>query len=393
MEEILSRLNPWWGEKYHIDAVLRESYINELMSSLEKGMVLFLTGMRRVGKTTLIKCVIEKLQGLVQPSHILFAPLDHPFFADKGITQIVESFREINKIPFKERIYLFFDEIQSKESFEQELKSLSDNENVRIVCSGSQSLLLRDKKARLTGRTKTIHINPLDFEEFLKFSNVSVGKSDRHLYAGYFEKYLETGGIPEYVLEKDPGYIIELVDAIITKDIVAYHGLKNAKIIRELFQLLCERAGKRLSLNKISRILSLNVESLRQYISFFEDCFLIHTVYRHAKTLNERIKSNRKIYIADVGIRNVISGFKDRGAVFENLVFLKIKDKGPFYYFDGNREIDFVFKDTAIECKYKENVSKKELEVLNKSKFKNKLVVKDYSFFIGTNEKGIATKK
>lgn len=382
MEQLLNRLNPWWTQKYVINAVPRDEYINEIMSSLKNDLIIFLTGMRRIGKTTLMRSVIEKLQTTIPPKNILFVPLDHLLFMDKRILDIVETFREINKITFKERIYLFFDEIQAKENFEQDLKSLVDNENVKIFCSGSQSLLLRDKKALLTGRTKTIHINPLTFKEFLQFSDIQITKENKHLYKKYFEEYLEIGGIPRYVLERDPGYIIELVDAIIVKDIVSYHNLKNLKIIKELFLLLCERAGKRLSFNKIANILSVSVESIRHYISFMEESFLINLVYRHTKTLNERIKSNRKVYIADVGIRNVIASFKDKGAIFENLVFLNIKDKDPKYYFENNKEIDFVFKDTAIECKYKETIDKEELSALNTSRFKKKMVVKDYTFFL-----------
>ena len=382
MEQLLNRLNPWWTEKYAHDAVPRISYLEEILSNLDNNLIIFLTGMRRIGKTTLMKSVISNIQDTVPRKNILFVPLDHPIFMDKRILDVVETFREINKIAFKEKIYLFFDEIQAKGDFEQDLKSLADNENVKIFCSGSQSLLLRDKKALLTGRTKTIHINPLTFKEFLQFSNIHVEEENKHLYKRYFEEYLEIGGIPRYVLERDPGYIIELVDAIIVKDIVSYHNLKNIKIIKELFLLLCERSGKRLSFNKIADILSVSVESIRQYISFMEESFLIHLVYRDAKTLNERIKSNRKVYIADVGIRNVIAEFKDKGAVFENLVFLNIKDKNPRYYFENNREIDFVFKDTAIECKYKEAPDEQELSALNKSRFKEKVIVKDHTFFL-----------
>jgi uncharacterized protein len=102
-----------------------------------------------------------------------------------------------------------------------------------------------------------------------------------------------------------------------------------------------------------------------------EESFLIHLVYRHTKTLNERIKSNRKIYLADVGIRNIMTGFKDKGVIFENLVFLKIKEQKPRYFFEDDKEIDFIFNDTAIECKYKENPDDGELAKLNKSKFKD----------------------
>ncbi len=382
METALSRLNPWWAERYRIDAVARQEYLGALMASLDDDRITFLVGMRRIGKTTLLRCVIERLQGLVDPKRILFVPLDHPLFLNAPLADTVEVFRRLNGIPFEEKIYLFFDEIQAKEGFEADLKALADTERVKIFCSGSQSLLLKDKRARLTGRTQTVVVKPLIFREFLAFRQVSLPKANAHLNAKYFEEYLESGGIPRYVLEKDPQYLIELVDAILTKDIVMHHGLKNPAAVKELFLLLCERAGKRLSFNKLARILSLPVESVRQYVSYMEEAYLVHTVYRKTRTLNERIKSNRKVYIADVGIRNILVGFKDKGAIFENLVFLSLRDRNPMYYQEGRSEIDFVFGDTAVECKYKEKVRDDELEALAASPFRKKIVAKDYTFFL-----------
>lgn len=375
MELQLIRLNPWWETLYKSSAIERPQYSDEMGKS--EDLITFLVGLRRIGKTTLMKLYIEKLQKKVNPKHILYVPLDHPLFIEKTIYEIVEAFRKINKIEFDKKIYLFFDEIQSKEKFETELKSLIDNENVVIFCSGSQSLPLKDKRAKLTGRIKIIEVSPLTFKEFLKFKGIIIKKEDEHLYKPYFEEYMEYGGIPKYVIEKDPDYIIQLVDAIIAKDIVSYHNIKNLKIIKELFLLICERAGKKISINKIARILSINVESARQYISYMEETFLIRLIYRKTKTLNERIKSNRKIYISDVGIKNVMAGFKDKGAIFENLVYLKIKDKNPCYYFEDSKEIDFVYDKKGIECKYKDE----EIEIPKKIPFKVE-VIKDYKFFM-----------
>lgn len=379
MELQLTRLNPWWEQKYRIDAISRPDYLTRMKKA--DRLITFLVGLRRIGKTTIMKLFIQQLQEDINPKHILYVPIDHPVFIDKTISEIVEKFREINGISFDEKIYLFFDEIQSKEDFARELKSLYDNENVVIFCSGSQSLLMHDRKAALTGRTKTIEVAPLTFEEYLQFREIKIKKSDTHLYKKYFEEYLEFGGIPKYVLDRDPVYVVDLVDSIITKDIVSYHNLKNAQIIRELFLLLCERAGKRLSINKIARILSTNVESIRQYISYLTDTYLIYLVYRKTKTLNERIKSNKKVYISDVGIRNVVVGFKDKGSIFENLVFLNIKDKTPFYYYEDDKEIDFVFGKQGIECKYKETISEEETKYLQKVPF-DVDIVKDYRFFL-----------
>lgn len=376
MDVQLRRLNPWWDGPYRSGAIERPQYLKEMEKS--EDLVTFLVGLRRIGKTTLMRLFIEKLQKKVNSERILYVPLDHPLFLDKTIYDIVETFRKMNRIKFSEKIYLFFDEIQSKENFESELKSLIDNENAVIFCSGSQSLLLKDRSAKLTGRTKKIEVKPLSFPEYLRFRSIEIGKADSHMYESYFSDYMEYGGIPRYAMEMDQNYVIQLVDAIITKDIVSYHNIRNPKVLTELFLLLCERAGKKMSINKIARILSISVESARQYLSYMEECFLIHLVYRKARSLNERIKSNRKVYIADVGIRNAMTGFRDKGSVFENLVYLKIKDRNPFYYFENGKEVDFVFGSNGIECKYGK---KEDLEYLKKLPFKVD-VVSGHDFFL-----------
>jgi len=310
--------------------------------------------------------------------------LEHPIALETSILDFVESFRKIHGIPKKDKIYLFFDEVQYKEGFERELKILNDNENVKIFASGSSASLIKDKKAFLTGRHNDILVEPLDFKEFLIFKNIKIKESEKYLYDKHFKEYMELGGMPEYVLKEDSEDIINLVDDIIYKDIVGKHNIKNTKSIKELFLLLCERSGKNLTYNKLSKVLGLNVDTVKDYISFFEEAFLIHLVYKHERSLNARIKSPKKIYIADVGIRNVFTGFKDFGAVFENLVFLKIKDKNPRYYYENNKEIDFIYNNTAVEAKFKKP-TKEELKTLEQSKFKNKIVAKNWEFFLQTN--------
>ena len=381
MEEILYEFNPWCEEKYNALGILRNKYLNKLNKKLKNKKITFIIGLRRVGKTTLIKQLIAELCQKINPKHILFISLEHPIFINISILDVVKEFRKIHGLSRKVKIYLFFDEIHYKQDFDRELKILHDNENVKIFASGSSASLIKNKKAFLTGRHSDIIIKPLTFIEFLKFKEIEVKKSEEYLYKKHFLKYIEIGGMPEYVLTENSEVIINLVNDIIYKDIIGKHKIKNSRGIKELFLLLCERCGKRLTYNKIAKILSISVDTAKDYISFFEEAFLVHLVYKHEKSLNARIKAPRKIYVADTGIRNVFTGFRDLGAVFENLVFLEIKNKNPQYYFENGKEIDFVFGNTAIEAKFKQ-FDEDELKTLKQSKFKNKIVVKDYKFFL-----------
>ncbi len=376
-------MNPWWEGFLKEEGIKRNKYLKVFDKNLMNKEVIFVTGLRRVGKSTLLKQFIFKLinEKGINPKRIMYISLDAYLLKDNSIHDVVKEFRKIHSIGIDERIYLFFDEVVYKEDFNQELKNLYDIENVKIFASSSSASLLRDKKAFLTGRTRTIEIEPLDFEEFLLFKNYSVKKSERYLLEKYFEEYLEYGGMPEYVLTKDPNYITNLVDSIIYKDIIAFYNLKNHSVIKDLFKLLCERVGKQVSYNKIANVLGINKDSVRDYIFYFIDSYLFYIIEKDSKSLNERVKDNKKIYCSDVGIKNVTVGFRDIGSIYENLVFLKIKDKNPRYIKRDGIEIDFIIKDTIIEAKYKREMEKKHKELFESIKVKNKIIANGYDFF------------
>lgn len=383
IEVELFKQNPWWEKKFEEKTYFREKYLNQIFKNIKSKEILFLTGLRRVGKTTIIRQTIKKLLDKKIPSEdIFFVNLDTFNLLGYSIHEIIEEYRKIQKKSFSDFFYLFLDEIASKENFEAELKSLYDNENIKIICSSSIATLMRDKKAKLTGRLKTIEVLPLDFKEFLQFKKVKISKTDTAKAKSYFNEYLKTGGIPYFVLSQDSTYLNELVENIIYKDIIAYHKIGAEKIIKELFNLLCKRVGKPLSYNKIANTLKISVDSAKRYIGYFEKAYLFYIVGRYSTSLNERITSPKKIYAGDIGIKNSITGYKDLGASYENLVFLKIKNKEPSYYLKNSIEIDFITKDDLIEAKYMGELEKKQKELFNSIKRKNKIIATDYKFFI-----------
>jgi len=384
MKELMFEMNPWWEESPKTQGIFREKYLEIFKKNLDNREIVFVTGLRRVGKSTLLKQFIFKLikEKNINPKRIMYLSLDAYLFNAISIHELVEEFRKIHKIKIDEKIYLFFDEVVYKKNFNQELKNLYDGENVKIFASSSSASLMKDKKAFLTGRTRTIEIDPLDFQEFLLFKNYSARKSEKYILEKYFEEYMEYGGMPEYVLTRDPNYITNLVDGIIYKDIIALHNLKNSSVIKDLFKLLCERVGKQLSYNKIANVLGIHKDSVKDYISYFVESYLFYLIEKDAKSLNERIKDNKKIYCSDVGIKNVTSGFRDLGAIYENLVFLKIKKENPRYLKKDGIEIDFKTKNSVIEAKYKREMDKKQKELFDSLKIKNKILAEGVNFFL-----------
>ncbi|NMB66489.1 ATP-binding protein [Candidatus Woesearchaeota archaeon] len=383
IESELYKQNPWWEGKFKEKSIPREIYLNEIFENIKNKEIIFLTGLRRIGKTTLLMQTINQLlTNQTKPEDILFIQLDSFNLLGFSVHQLIEEYRKIHKKSATDFFYLFLDEVTSRDNFEQELKSLYDNENLKIICSSSIATLMRDKKALLTGRTKTIEIMPLNFQEFLKFKGADIGKADKAKLESYFKDYLRIGGIPYFVLTEDRAYLNELVESIVYKDIIAYYKISGEKAVKELFVLLCQGVGKPMSYNKLAELLKISVDSVKRYVGYFEKAYLFYVVDRYSKSTNEKVTSPKKIYIGDVGIKNVITGFKDLGASYENLVFLKIKNKNPNYYLENSIEIDFITKDSLIETKYNQELNEKQLEVFNKIKLKNKIIANGYKFFL-----------
>ncbi|MEW6482626.1 MAG: ATP-binding protein [bacterium] len=380
MEDILYRYNPWWEDKYVLEGMIERRNLLELMKKyFSLPQIVFLTGLRRIGKTTLLKLFIKYLidkQG-IDPKRVFYVSMDDYLLAKKSILELVEGFRGIHRIAFKEKVFLFFDEITYKDNFELQLKNLYDSHNVKIYVSSSSASAFKSKKAYLTGRNIIIEALPLDFEEYLEFRGIVISKADTQLAKRYFEDYLGIGGIPEYVLHRDMDCLRELVDDIIYRDIVAFYGVKNPNILKEFFVLLMERSGKQVSINKMANILNISPDTVKRYLQMFSDTYLIYLIPRCGKT-NERILSPKKVYAPDLGIKTLFSGFRDKGSLFETYVYLKIKHYDPCYVYEKATEIDFLTKNnTLIEVKYGGEMTGKQFTLFNTFKADKRIIIRD----------------
>ncbi|CAA6817003.1 MAG: AAA family ATPase [uncultured Sulfurovum sp.] len=384
MESILYKSNPWWEEDYVFLGFSREIYLKQLSKYLKNKDILFLTGLRRVGKTSILKNFISELiqRKGVAPKEIFYISLDLYALDDYSIAEIVNEYRKIQKLRSSQKIYLFLDEVTSKKNYQQELKNFYDLENIKIFASSSSASLLKDKNAYLTGRQRIMEVMPLTFNEYLQFKEVSIKKADAHLYESYFEEYMQDGGMPEYVLTGDVTYLQNLIDNIISKDIIAHYNIRNNQVVKDFYKLLMERSGKQLTFNKIANILEISVDSARRYFYYFEETYLIYSVEKYGK-LNERLKSAKKIYASDVGLRNVITGYRDKGAIFENLIYLQIKEQNPSYLYVDGIELDFITEDgILIEAKFNSVLNPRQQKLFDKFEAKEKLVVNGVDGFM-----------
>lgn len=332
-KKTIELLNPWWHDQKIELGVIRTPYLLKIDHILTKrNQILFILGSRRVGKTRILTQFVYKLlSDGIEPKKILFLSLDN------SNLEILDLYSYLAESEFE---YLFLDEIHQFDDWERILKSLYDlpNKKFKIVCSGSSSKLIEDNKAFLTGRNTNLNIYPLDFNEFPSFS-----KSEN------VDDYLFYGGYPEFVLEKEPSYLNDLLRDIVEKDIVKIHKIKNTKYLFDVLHILAKQVGFRGSPNKIAKVLGVDSKTVDIFLTYFKEVKLIESIYQYSDSLNKRLYAPKKYYFNDLGMRNSFVGFSDKGSLVENAIFLhlaKLYGVENIFYLNEARgsEVDFVVK-------------------------------------------------
>ncbi|MBN1915446.1 ATP-binding protein [Candidatus Dojkabacteria bacterium] len=348
-KKAIELLNPWHTGKKVDLGILRTGYLTKISDIVNtRKQILFILGSRRVGKTvTLFQYIHQLINQGVSPKTILFLSLDNTNL--EGL----DLFTYLTESKYK---YIFLDEVHYFPKWAQILKSLYDlpNNRSKIICSGSSSKLIEDNKAFLTGRSTSITIYPLSYIEFQKFNK----NSDK------LDDYLYYGGYPEYVLEKQPNYLNELLRDVIEKDISKLHSIKNNKYLFDICEILAKQIGFKGSSNKIAKVLGLDNKTALNYIEYLREVKLIETVYQYSDSLNERLYAPKKYYFNDLGMRNSFVGFSDIGSLVENAVFIKLDElygsENIYYLSDTTaNEVDFVVtmkndEVIFIESKYRD---------------------------------------
>jgi len=339
----------------------------ELQKHLKNRQVSVLTGMRRSGKTTLVKKLLEEAES-ANKLYIDFQRLDNQdLFAQKNFDNIIAELekRGLNR---KEKIYLALDEIQLVPQAVGAIKYLYDHYAIKFIITGSSSYYLKNLFTEsLAGRKKIFELYPLDFGEFLGFKKISYREGDflKGKFSEteferlkiYYEEYIEFGGFPEVVLTKSGGEKKDLLNDIISSyiniDIKMLADFRKAKNVRDLVRMLAARAGSRLDYAKLSRLTGISRTTVINYADLLEKTYLIARVPVFSKNTDREIVKAQKVYFSDNGILNVLADI-DGGTKFENAVFCQLRHKGEIHYYakKTGQEIDFILnKKTALETK------------------------------------------
>jgi len=379
MEEILKQFNPWWVKEYRAPGIPRPDYIRKIDDALARQNVAILYGLRRVGKTTIMRQFVARALSELPPERIYFASMDHPTLERTSIIELLREFRRITSARTDEEVLLLLDEVQHRDGFEREIKAIVDmDEKIHIIASGSSSIAIGHATPYLTGRYTRVPVRPLSFREFLSFRSLEYMEHEPQLMEALMDDYLISGGMPKYVMTGDPQIITELIEDVIYKDICSRYEVHDPKLLKELYYLLMVRVGKPLSFRRMGRLIDVGVDTVRRYVGYFEEAYLLEVIGRDGSP-NVRKASPRKCYAPDTGIRTVIAGESNIGSLAENAVYLKLREEGEVrYLLDRDREIDFLVGGKAVEVKYWDELKKEQISSLAQYKgrrVKDKYVV------------------
>ena len=335
----------------------RELYIEKIKPFIDKDIIKVLTGIRRSGKSVMLKLIMEELKqnGIDEKQfiNINFENLINRelITSDKLHKYILKKVSEIKK-----KCYIFLDEIQEVKDWEKCINSLRVNEeyDFDIYITGSNAKLLSGELSTyLAGRYVEFVIYPFSFKEFLDTlksiqQNVSIREA--------FQKYIKFGGMPflyNLAFEEEPSlqYLNDIYLSIILKDITQRNKIRDTDLLERVINYLIMNVGNIFSATSISKFFKsenrkISVETILNYIKAAEEAFLIYKVSRDDLIGKKILNVNEKYYIADHGIREAIleSNQRDINQIFENIIYLELLRKGYNVRVGkiDNLEVDFV---------------------------------------------------
>ena len=331
----------------------RQKYLDKLISQKDKDIVKVITGIRRCGKSVLLFDIYNDylLSIGVKKENIIKINLE---------TKKNESLRNadvlyntiVEQIVNNDRCYIFIDEIQMVDGFEDVVNGLRVDYNCDVYITGSNSKLLsKDINTKMRGRSIEIKVYPLSFAEFYDY----YGGDKRQC----FNNYLMYGGLPYLVAEEDNKnkveYLKMICETVVGRDIIERHGIRQENLFEAVVDFLCSNIGSYVSANKIADTLKSNgyskvtPDTIGNYLEFVCEAYLFYKAQRYDIKGKQYLKTLNKYYISDLGIRNSKLNYRQIEIThsLENIIYLDLLRRGYIVDIGKNntKEIDFVARD------------------------------------------------
>ena len=334
--------------------IVRPLYLQKLFDFKDKPFIKVITGIRRCGKSSLLKTYIDELKHQDIPEQCIlsmnFEDLQYDGMDYKTLNQAI-----LKQIPDEtDKVYVFLDEVQRVPQWEKAVNSLFLNERLDIYLTGSNAYLLSSELSTyLSGRFVEIKMLPLSFKEFLDFYTFPEGTGAKEKFA----LYLKFGGMPSLVGcefdETKTRQVLEgIYNTVLIKDVLSRNDVKDIAVLQKLILFLSDNVGNITSTNKITQVLanekripSANNKLIEKYITLLKNAFFIYPAGRYDVKGKDFLRSLEKYYVVDSGLKNfLVAKVSDTGRLIENVVFFELLRRGWSVSIGkvGDKEIDFI---------------------------------------------------
>lgn len=332
--------------------IKREKYLKNIRGFYDQDLIKVITGIRRSGKSTLLKQIIDELKDNgVNPERIIyinFEDIEMSFIKnDMDLNAYIKK-----QIKDDEKYYLFFDEIQNVIDWEKAVNSFKATKNVSIFITGSNSNLLSGELATLlAGRYVSFRIQPFSFKEVCELKGIE----DKEEIEKAFEDYIKWGGMPQRFYFNDEqetkNYLMDLYDSIVVKDIISRYKVKDVELLNKILEYLMSTPAQQFSVTNIVNYLknenrNCSNETLYNYLSYITNSFIMNKAKRYDIKGKRVLSTNDKYYLTDLGLGQVKSSIKTKGkgSVLENIVYNELINRGYEVLVgkSDSSEIDFI---------------------------------------------------
>ena len=361
-EQLLEEQNRQWRGGF-LEAGFEREVTRELLEYVPMKHIIALLGVRRCGKSTVLKQIINHLISQKVPAeNILFLNLEAPVLErykndPVNLQKLFDEYAALAN-PKKGRVFVFLDEVQFFPKWQVFVKNLYEKGGVKFFITGSNSQLLSAEMATLlSGRQIIKKIQPFSFREMAAIKNIDIKDKlevaqNAAVLAKICGQYLKMGGFPEVVLEENDGLKRELLAnyyrSILYQDIVPRFEIKKTKEVESLLLYLFSNIGQGFSYNSLGKFSQIQGKTAKEYVGFFEKSFLLSEISNYQYSIKKQENYPKKIYAVDSGFMETaaFSFSENFGRLLENAVFIKLAAGGKkIYYYKNSLECDFVIKE------------------------------------------------
>src|SRR3989344_631261 len=331
------------NKKYGIE---REILI-EIESKIKLPHIVVLTGLRRSGKSTLLRQLIKKHYHDDDFYYLNFEDERLFNFPAHEFNILYEGLIEL----YGKKKTFFLDEIQNVTHFETFVRRLYEEGFKFFITGSSATLLSRELGTKLTGRHIDVIVRPFSFLEFLKLKEVKINKEaiygteSKIAIKKYFGEYLIKGGMAEYLIYNDPELLTRVYEDTVIKDIAVRYKVNNVLFLKQLYAHLIYNFTNKFSYTSLKKFININsVNTIKKFISYLEETYFAKTITKFDYSFKKQIINDKKFYVLDNGFIEIISKklTKDKGWLLENLVFNCLNKEYDIFYHSAERECDFV---------------------------------------------------